>query len=144
MWIALCWGTCKKPHVLVTRRCNKAAAERFFLKLLKGLQYEPCVIITDKLRSYGAALREVLPHVEHRQHKGLNNRAENSHRPTRRRERVMQRFKSMDHAHEFLSPFGLIYEHFKPKRHLMSAADYRQLMSIRFQDWQEMTASIGC
>ena len=129
--------------ILVTRRRNKEAAKRFFLKLLRGLKYEPRVIITDKLRSYGAALREVLPHVEHRQHKGLNNRAENSHRPTRRREKVMQKFKSMDHAQQFLSPFGLIYEHFKPKRHLMSAADYRQLMSVRLQDWREMTASIG-
>jgi putative transposase len=129
--------------ILVTRRRNKAAAKRFFLKLLKGLKYEPRVIITDKLRSYGAALREVLPHVEHRQHKGLNNRAENSHRPTRRREKVMQKFKSMDHAQQFLSSFGLIYEHFKPKRHLMSATDYRQLMSVRLQDWREMTASIG-
>ena len=91
--------------ILVTQRRNKAAAKRFFLKLLKGLKYEPRVIITDKLRSYGAALREVLPHVEHRQHKGLNNRAENSHRPTRRREKVMQKFKSMDHAQQFLSPF---------------------------------------
>ena len=88
----------------------------------------------QKLRSYGAALREVLPHVDHRQHKGLNNRVENSHRPTRRREKVMQKFNSMDHAQQFLSPFGLIYEHFKPKRHLMSAADYRQLMSVRLQD----------
>ena len=56
--------------ILVTRRRNKEAAKRFFLKLLKGLKYEPRVIITDKLRSYRAALREVLPHVEHRQHKG--------------------------------------------------------------------------
>jgi putative transposase len=129
--------------ILVTRRRNKEAAKHFFLKLLRGLKYEPRVIITDKFRSYGAALREVLPHVEHRQHKGLNNRAENSHRPTRRREKVMQKFKSMDHAQQFLSPFGLIYGHFKPKRHLMSAADYRQLMSVRSQDWREMTASIG-
>jgi putative transposase len=78
--------------ILVTQRRNKEAAKRFFLKLLKGLKYEPRVIITDKLRSYGAALREVLPHVEHRQHKDLNNRAENSHRPTQRREKVMQKF----------------------------------------------------
>ena len=92
--------------ILVTKRRNKEAAKRFFLKLLKGLKYEPRVIITDKLRSYRAALREVLPHVEHRQHKGLNNRAENSHRPTRRRERVMQRFKSSAQAQRFLSPFG--------------------------------------
>ena len=104
--------------ILVTRRRNKEAAKHFFLKLFAGLQYEPSVIITDKLRSYGAALREVLPHVEHRQHKGLNNRAENSHRTTRRREKVMQKFKSMEHVQHFLSSFGLIYEHFKPKRHL--------------------------
>jgi len=130
--------------ILVTRRRNKEAAKHFFLKLFAGLKYEPRVIITDKLRSYGAALREVLPHVEHRQHKGLNNRAENSHRTTRRREKVMQKFKSMAHVQHFLSSFGLIYEHFKPKRHLMKAADYRQIMSIRFQVWQEVAGSIGC
>jgi putative transposase len=130
--------------ILVTKRRNKEAAKRFFLKLLKGLKYEPHVIITDKLRSYGAAIRDVLPHVEHRQHKGLNNRAENSHRPTRRREKVMQRFKSMKQAQRFLSPFGLIYEHFKPKRHLMKAVDYRNLMINRFQEWHELTAITGC
>ena len=130
--------------ILVTRRRNKEAAKQFFLKLLKGLKYEPRVIITDKLRSYRAALREVLPHVEHRQHKGLNNRAENSHRPTRRRERVMQRFKSSAQAQRFLSPFGPIYEHFKPRRHLMKAADYRNLMVKRFQIWENMTAVMDC
>lgn len=130
--------------ILVTNRRNKEAAKRFFLKLLAGLEYEPRVVITDKLRSYGAALREVLPDVEHRQHKGLNNRAENSHRPTRRREKVFQRFKSMNHAHQFLSPFGLIYEHFQPKRHLMKAADYRNLMVKRFQTWADVTAVTGC
>jgi len=61
------------------------------------------VIITDKLRSYGAAKREILPGVEHRQHKGLNNRAENSHQPTRLREKKMRRFKSAKHAQRFLS-----------------------------------------
>ena len=91
--------------ILVTQRRNKAAAKRFFLKLLKGPKYEPRVIITDKLRSYGAALRDFLAYVEHRQHMGLNNRAENSHRPTRRQEKVMQKFKSMGHARQFLSPF---------------------------------------
>jgi len=130
--------------ILVTRRRNKEAAKRFFLKLLKGLQYEPRVIITDKLRSYPAAIREVLWQVDHRQHKGLNNRAENSHRPTRRRERVMQRFKSPEQAQQFLSSFGPIYEHFKPKRHLMKAADYRNLMTNRFHEWQDVTAMMGC
>ena len=129
--------------ILVTKRRNKEASKRFFLKLLKGLDYEPRVIITDKLRSYQAALREVLPHVEHRQHKGLNNRTENSHRPTRRREKVMQRFKSIEQAHQFLSPFGLIYEHFKPRRHLMKATEYRKLMDNRFEEWQELAACPG-
>ncbi len=80
--------------ILVQSRRNKKAANRFFRKLLKGLQYVPRVIITDKLASYGAAKSELLPRVEHRQHKGLNNRAENSHQPTRVREKAMRRFKS--------------------------------------------------
>jgi putative transposase len=80
--------------ILVQSRRNKKAAKRFFRKLLKGLHYVPRVIIPDKLRSYGAAKREILPAVEHRQHKRLNNRAENSHQPTRLREKKMRRFKS--------------------------------------------------
>jgi putative transposase len=89
--------------ILVQSRRNKKAAKRFFHKLLKGLQCVPRVIITDKLKSYGAAKREILPGVEHRQHKGLNNRAERSHQPTRQRERIMRRFKSPGHAQRFLS-----------------------------------------
>jgi putative transposase len=80
--------------ILVQRRRDKKAAKRFFRKLLKGHTYVPRVIITDRLRSYEAAKREVLPSVEHRHHRYLNNRAENSHQPTRQRERRMQRFKS--------------------------------------------------
>jgi putative transposase len=80
--------------ILVQSRRNKKAAKRFFRKLLKGLQYVPRVIITDKRIRYGAAKRELLPGVAHRQHKGLNNRAENSHQPTRLREKKMRRFKS--------------------------------------------------
>jgi DDE domain len=75
-------------------RRNKKATKRFFRKLLQGLQYVPRVIITDKLRRYGAAKREIPPDVKHRQHKGWNNRAENSHQPTRLREKKMRRFKS--------------------------------------------------
>jgi len=70
----------------------------FFRKLLKGLRYVPRVIITDKLKTYGAAKREILPGVEHRQSRYLNSRCENSHRPTRQRERRMQGFKSAGHA----------------------------------------------
>jgi len=89
--------------ILVQSRRNKKVAKRFFRKLLKGLQYVPRVIITDKLRSYGAAKRGILPGVEHRQHKYLNNRAENSHQPTRLREKKMRRFKSAKQAQRFLS-----------------------------------------
>ena len=95
--------------------------------------------ITDKLRSYGAAKREIMPGVEHRQHKGLNNRAENSHQPTRQRERRMQRFKSPSHAHRFLSAYGLISQHFRPCRHRFAAPAYRQELRKRFQVWQEIS-----
>ena len=80
--------------VLVQRRRDKQAAKRLLRKLLKKPMRPPRVMITDKLASYGAAKREVMPSIEHRQHKGLNNRAENSHQPTRRRERQMKQFKS--------------------------------------------------
>lgn len=80
--------------ILVQSRRNTKAATKFFKKLFKGLEYVPRVIITDKLRSYGAAKKELLPKIEHRQHKRLNNRAENSHEPTKVREKVMRRFKS--------------------------------------------------
>jgi putative transposase len=106
--------------ILVQSRRNKKAAKKFFRKLLKGLQYVPRVVITDKLRSYGAAKREILPGVEHRQSRYLNNRCENSHRPTRQRERRMQGFKSAGHAQRFLSAFGPIFQHFRPRRHLLS------------------------
>ena len=79
--------------ILVQRRRDKRAAKRLLRKLLKKQMRPPPVMITDKLASYGAAKREVMPGVEHRQHKGLNNRAENSHQPARRRERQMKQFK---------------------------------------------------
>jgi putative transposase len=88
--------------ILVQPRRDAKAAKRFFRRLLKGLQYVPRVIVTDKLRSHGVAHRQLLPKAEHRQSRYLNNRAENSHRPRRRRERQMQRFKSLKHAQDFL------------------------------------------
>jgi putative transposase len=125
--------------ILVQSRRNTKAAKRFFRKLLKGLQYVPRVIITDTLKSYGAAKREILPDVEHRQHKGLNNRAENSHQPTRLREKKMRRFKSAKHAQRFLSAFGPISQHFQPRRHRLHAGEYRTLLQGRFQQWNEVT-----
>jgi len=125
--------------ILVQSRRNKAAAKKFFRKPLKGLGYVPRVIITDKLRSYGAAKKEILSNVEHRQHKGLNNRAENSHQPTRERERRMRGFKSARHAQRFLSAYGLIAFYFRPRRHPLEAQDYRHEMKERFQTWRELT-----
>ena len=112
--------------ILVQSRRNTHAAKQFFRKLLKGWQYVPRVVITDKLKSYGAAQREILPGVEHRQSRYLNNRCENSHRPTRQREYHMQGFKSPGHAQRFLSAYGPIAQHFRPRRHVLAASDYRQ------------------
>jgi putative transposase len=127
--------------ILVQSRRNKQAAKKFFRKLLKGLQYVPRVIITDKLKSYGAANREILPGVEHRQSRYLNNRCENSHRPTRQRECRMQGFKSPGHAQRFLSAYGPSAQHFRPRRHLFSASVNRQEMRQRFASWAEITGT---
>jgi putative transposase len=110
--------------ILVQRRRDTHAAKTFFRKLLKGLAYAPRVIITDQLRSYGAAMREMLPSVEHRQHRYLNNRAENSHQSTRQRERRLQRFTSPGHAQRFLAAYGPIAQHFRPRRHRLPAHVY--------------------
>src|SRR5215471_11799092 len=127
--------------ILVQSRRTKQAAKKFFRKLLKGLQYVPRVIITDKLQSYGTAKREILPGVEHRQSRYLNNRCENSHRPTRQREYRMQGCKSAGHAPRFLSAYGPIAQHCRPRRHLLSAPEYRQEMRQRFESWAEITGT---
>ena len=127
--------------VLVQKRRDGKAARRFFRRLLKGLQYEPRVIVTDRLKSYGVAQRGLLPKVEHRQSRYLNNRAENSHRPTRRRERQMQRFKSPEQAQDFLFAHAFIHGHFHPRRHKMSANVYRSIRSEAFKVWQQETCA---
>src|SRR6187455_2249005 len=111
--------------ILVQSRRDKRAAKRLLRKLLKRQCRAPRVMITDKLGSYGAAKKEIMPGVEHRQHKGLNNRAENSHQPTRRRERQMKRFKSARQAQRFLSAHDQINNLFLLPRHRMTATDYR-------------------
>jgi putative transposase len=115
--------------ILVQSRRDKAAAKKFFRKLLKGLKYVPRVIITDQLRSYGAAKRQILRSAEHRQHRYLNNRAENSHQPTRQRARRMQGFKSLGHTRRFVAAYGPIASHFRPRRHRLSAPEYHQKMA---------------
>ena len=111
---------------------------RFFRKLLKGLRYVPRVIVTDKLKSYAAAQREILPSVEHRQSRYLNNRAEVSHQPTRRRERQMKRFKSARHAQRFLSTYSRIHNHFQLRRHHLNANQYRTARNAAFCTWRDV------
>ncbi len=130
--------------ILVQSRRNKEAAITFLGRLLTGMHYVPRIIVTDKLKSYGAAITELKLQVDHRQHKGLNNRAENSHQPTRERERRMRRFKSAEQAQRFLTPFGLIYEHFRLGRHRLKAEHYRQEMACRFQTWREVSDLATC
>ena len=127
--------------ILVQGRRNAAAAKRFFKRLLAGLKYKPRRIVTDGLRSYGAAKREILPEVRHRTSRYLNNRAENSHRPTRRRERQMQRFKSPEQAQRFLSAHAMVYGHFRPRRHLMTADQYRRARDKAFRIWRQETCA---
>jgi putative transposase len=125
--------------ILVTSRRDTKAATRFFRKLLKSLEYVPRVVVTDKLGSYPAARRRVARSVEHRQSKYLNNRVENSHQPTRQRERAMKRFTSPGHTQRFLSAFSGISPHFRPRRHLLHAEEYRSEMANRFSTWNEVT-----
>src|SRR4051812_26695194 len=126
--------------VLVQSRRDKKAAKRLLRKLLKRQCRAPHVMITDKLKSYGAAKKEIMPGVEHRQHKGLNNRAENSHQPTRRRERQMKRFKSARHAQRFLAAHDQINNLSLLPRHRMTAtrAD-RARAGIHFLRLREQT-----
>ena len=125
--------------ILVQSRRDTQAAKRLLRKLLKRQCRPPRVMITDKLASYGAAKREVMPSVEHRKHKGLNNRAENSHQPTRQRERQMKRFKSAGQAQRFLSARDGINNLFLLRRHQVPATQYRAARIRAFQVWAEVT-----
>jgi len=111
--------------------------------LLTGPAYVPRVVITDTLASYGAALREVPPSVEHRRHKGRNNRAENSHQPTQERERRMRRFTSPGYARRFLAAYGPIVGHCRPRRHRLTAAAYRETRAARFQTRHEVAGALA-
>ncbi|CAN7681938.1 IS6 family transposase [Phyllobacterium sp. LjRoot231] len=108
-------------EIVQTRR-NTKAARRLLIRLLKKQGMAPKRMITDKLRSYGAAKRQVMPHVEHRSHKGLNNREENSHLPFRKRERTRQGFRSIGSLQQFLSIFSSVRNLFVPSRVNRSAS----------------------
>jgi putative transposase len=130
--------------ILLQSRKNKEAAKRFFKKLLKGLLYVPRVIITDKLPSYGAANQEIVPGVEHRQRKGLNNRAENSHQPTRQQEKQMRKFKSPKQAQRFLPVHRQVRNLFGAHRYKMAANDQRNHLIFAWEQWQEIVTQAKC
>ena len=127
--------------ILVRSRCDQRAAERFFRRLLKGQGAEPRRLVTDKLRSYGAALRNTMPSVVHDTSRYANNRAEVSHQPTRQRERQMRRFKSPEHAQRFLSVQGIVQNLFRIGWHLLSAASHRMLRDRSFRVWRQTTCA---
>ena len=125
--------------ILVQKRRNARAAKRFFRKLLTGLQYVPNRLVTDKLRSYAAAHRAIIPSVTYCTNQYANNRAEVSHQPTRQRERQMRRFKSPRHIQRFLSVHGPVNNLFRVGGHLMRAVHYRFFRDRAFATWQEVT-----
>jgi putative transposase len=126
--------------VLVQSRRDKAAAKRLMRKLLKR-HGRPRVIVTDKLRSYGAANNELGLNVEHRQHKGLNNRAENSHQPTRVREKVIRRFKSARQLQRFTSVHGQISNLFMACRYNRNARHKREARAQAFTAWERVSCA---
>jgi transposase-like protein len=127
--------------LLVQRRRNKAAAVKLMRKLLKKQGFAPEVLVTDKLGSYGAAKAEIGLSARHERGLRKNNRAENSHQPTRRRERKMQRFKSPGSAQRFLSIHAAVFNTFNVQRHLTSRDTLRALRDEAFRTWEAATAA---
>ena len=122
--------------VFLQSRRDGAAVKRFFKRLIRNHGSEPRKIVTDKLRSYGVAHREVIPETIHDTSQYANNRAELSHQPTRVRERGMRRFKSMQQAQRFLSIHAAVYNLFNLGRHLVSAKHFHQLRENAFTSWK--------
>ena len=127
--------------ILVQSRRNRHAAERFFRKLLKGQGKVRFRLVTDKLKSYRAPLRTIMPSVNHDTEQHANNRVEVSHQPTRQRERQMRRFKSPRHLQLFLSVHGVVLNLFRLSRHRLKAVHHRMLRSRSFATWEAITAA---
>ncbi len=121
--------------VFLQKRRDGAAAKRFFRRLLKAHGSDPRKIVTDKLRSYGVAHRELIPNTVHDSSQYSNNRAELSHQPTRVRERGMRKFKSIIQAQRFLGVHAAVYNLFNLGRHLISAKNYRLFRLRAFASW---------
>jgi len=127
--------------MLVQPRRDKAAALRLMRKLLKKQGFAPKVLVTDKLRSYGAAARELRLSAQHEQGLRQNNRAENSHQVVRRRERKMQRFKSPGSAQRFLSAHAAVHNTFNLERHLISRRTLRLFRAAAAEQWRNASAA---
>ncbi|MHA1535980.1 MAG: IS6 family transposase [Alphaproteobacteria bacterium] len=127
--------------VLVQRRRNKAAASKLMRKLLKKQGFAPTVVVTDKLRSYSSAFRDIGLSARHEQGLRKNNRAENSHLPVRRRERKLQRFKSPGSARRFLSAHAAVYNTFNLQRHLISRRTLRIFRAEAADQWNAAMAA---
>ena len=127
--------------ILVQPRRNRHAAVRFFRKLLKTQRHVPRRLITDKLRSYSAACRTVMPSVLHCTDQYANNRAEVSHQPTRQRERQMRRFKSAAQLQRVASVHGIVQNLFRVGRHLLRSAHHRLLRTRAFVEWDAVTCA---
>ena len=125
--------------ILIQRRKGKQAARCFFRKMLQEQGQSPRWMITDKLRSYGAARREAMPAVVHHPDRYANNRADASHRHTRQHERHMRRFKSPGQAQRFLAVHSQVHNVFRLSRHLLRARHYRLFRSRAFSTWQAVT-----
>jgi putative transposase len=123
--------------VLVQSKRNKHAALKLMRKLLKKCGFVPDRLITDDLRSYGAAAHDLGISARHERGPWKNNRAENSHQPTRRRERKMQRFKSLGSAQRFLSAHAVVFNTFNVQRHLTSASTHRIFRAAAMSTWRE-------
>jgi len=126
--------------VFLQARRDGKAAKRFLMRLIKKHRSEPRKIVTDKLRSYGVAHRELIPETIHDTSQYANNRTELSHQPTRVRERSMRRFKSTQQSQRFLSVHAAVYNLFNLGRHLVSANHYRDLRQDAFASWDSVTA----
>ena len=127
--------------VLVQSKRDKRAAVKLMRKLLKKMGFVPDEIVTDDLRSYGAAARDLGISHRHQRGRWRNNRAENSHQPTRRRERKMQGFKSAGSAQRFLSVYAATYNTFNVQRHFISAKTHRAFRASAMQTWREVAAA---
>ena len=126
--------------VLVQAKRNKHAALKLMRKLLKKYGFIPDRLVTDDLRSYGAAARDLGIENRHERGRWRNNRAENSHQPTRRRERKMQGFKSPGSAQRFLSTHATVYNTFNVQRHLTSAHTHRAFRASAMSTWRTAVA----